>query len=623
MPTVSCQPNEVDAIFDVRNIRRCQRYVRSIQRKLDRAVANGDKAKIRWYIHLLCKVSTAAKVVAVWKITTLNSGKKTAGVDGVAMPKAASVATQNQIRLNLFGQLNVTNKPQPIRRVLIDKSNGKKRPLGIPTLVDRIHQELIRCAIEPIVEYHFLSCSYGFRPKRSCQDAVADLFNKLSHKGSRRWIVEGDISGCFDTISHAHIQNQLLAYNVPMGITKVIGQMLVSQIFHNGEIYDTESGTPQGGVLSPLLANVALTTLDQFCTRFSWQYKADGLTHTVNPIVRYADDFAVVCRTELEAKSIKHQIATHLSATVGVELSDEKTCMTHISKGFSFLGFHFRKYNRLHRGKRLSKRKNQPPSKNRWVNYVLLVKPQREKIANCKKKIKSVLKRNKANTQAAVIHQLNATLRGWGNYYRHVVSKEAFRAIDYDTFYKCLRWGLRRHPNKSKRWVINRYFSRQRTWKLAFIDRSDARRPSVVKLTEIPIQRHLKVSWKYRVYDGNEQARAYWQRREYFKTLYTTEIGAVAARLFRQQKGLCAWCATWLNSEDTASGNSEVHHLKPRQFGGIHQLRNLRLLHTECHRMVHRLFPRSQMAALMDKGIDYLRRLKGKFIVEEGESVVR
>ena len=170
MPRVSCQPNEVYDTLDVRNTRQCQRSVRSIQRKLDRAVATGDCARIRRYVHLLCKVSRAAKVVAVWKITSLNSGRTTAGVDGVAMPRATSVATQNQIRHDLLEGLNVESKPQLIKRVMIPKSSGKKRPFGIPTLIDRIHQEHIRSAIEPIVEYHLLACSYGFRPKRSGQD---------------------------------------------------------------------------------------------------------------------------------------------------------------------------------------------------------------------------------------------------------------------------------------------------------------------------------------------------------------------------------------------------------------------------------------------------------------------
>jgi len=221
----------------------------------------------------LSKRSRAVEVLAVWKITKVNTGKRTAGVDGVRIPSNTTIIEQDKIRFRLLDEISVTRKPSPIKRVWIPKPNVKQRPLGVPTLVDRIHQEIIRVAIEPIVEYHFLPVSYGFRPKRSCQDAMVDLFNKLSHKGSRRWVIEGDIKGCFDHIDHDHIINQLTTWNVPKWVTKVIIQMLKSKIFHNGEVVDSENGTPQGGTLSPLLANVALTTLDQFCSRFSWQYK--------------------------------------------------------------------------------------------------------------------------------------------------------------------------------------------------------------------------------------------------------------------------------------------------------------------------------------------------------------
>jgi RNA-directed DNA polymerase len=352
---------------------------------------------------------------------------------------------------------------------------------------------------------------------------------------------------------------------------------------------------------------VALTTLDSFCRRFSWQYKADGKTHNVNPIVRYADDFTIVCRTEKEAKMIKSQIAQHLKEAVGVELSGEKTQITHIAKGFNFLGFHFRKYNRHNRGNKKSKKRKLPkrPSSN-WKDYVLLIKPQRESIGKCKRKIKSFLKKNKTLPQSTVIHQLNAILRGWGNYYRHVVSKEVFRAVDYDTFWKCFRWARKRHKNKSKKWVINRYFCRRGRWKLSFVDRNDKRRASLVKLSEIPIKRHVKVSRKYRVYQGTEEAIEYWKRREYFKAWFSTEYGSIQEKLFRNQKGLCAWCKTPVNSEEIQSQKTETHHMKPQQFGGEHKLRNLRLLHTECHRSIHRLIPRKQMAELIDNEINYL-----------------
>ena len=193
----------------------------------------------------------------------------------------------------------------------------------------------------------------------------------------------------------------------------------------------------------------------------------------------------------------------------------------------------------------------------------------------------------------------------------------------YDTFWKCLRWALRRHPNKSKQWVVNKYFSRKGRWKLAFADREEKRRPSCVKLSEIPIRRHWKVSWKYRVYDGSKQAIEYWYRRDYFKALDALSDESVQERLFRRQKGQCGMCHTPLSSAETNHEEYETHHLFPQQFGRTHQLHNLRLVHTECHRMIHRLFPTKQMAELTDKGIDYLRLLKGRRTAEEGESVAR
>lgn len=243
-----CQPHEED-IFNPDNIIRCQKYVRCIQRKLDAAVAAGDKPKIRWYQHLLSKRSRAAKVLAVWRVTKKNRGRHTAGMDQVAIPKA-SYEQQNQARYRILSEININTKPIPIRRVFIPKSNGKKRPLGIPSLADRVNQEIIRQAIEPICEFYFHDSSYGFRPKRSCQDAMSDLFVKLSQKGCRQWIVDADISGCFDHISHHHIEQTLQKWHVQGNLVTVIHKMLKAKIFDNGQIVDNESGTPQGSIFT-------------------------------------------------------------------------------------------------------------------------------------------------------------------------------------------------------------------------------------------------------------------------------------------------------------------------------------------------------------------------------------
>ena len=252
-------------IFTAENIRNCEEHVLSIQRRLDKAVADNDKNSIQRLFDLLIRKSTAVKVLATWRITQRNQGKYTAGVDGISMSKDHNRKTQNQMRLKLMDKIDIGKKPDPIRRVFIPKPNGKQRPLGIPTLHDRIIQEILRIAIEPTAEYHFSDNSFGFRPKRSCQDAMSMLQKFLAKSDRKKYVIEGDIKGCFDNINHNHIISILEDWLIPKWTIQIIEQILKSDIFHNGEIYDSETGTPQGGVISPLLANVALTSLDNFC----------------------------------------------------------------------------------------------------------------------------------------------------------------------------------------------------------------------------------------------------------------------------------------------------------------------------------------------------------------------
>ena len=191
---------------------------------------------------------------------------------------------------------------------------------------------------------HFNHNSWGFRPKRRCQDAVEQLFNKLSKNTSPEYIIEGDIKGCFDNINHEHIIKTLKNWKVPIWALELTLKMLKSNIFHNGEVYDNETGTPQGGVISPLLANVALTSLDNFCfQQYGKTYYGQGQTYNYNPIVRYADDFVITCKEYRIAKLVKEEISEHLSE-FGLTLSDSKTNITHITTGFNFLGFNIRKY---------------------------------------------------------------------------------------------------------------------------------------------------------------------------------------------------------------------------------------------------------------------------------------
>ena len=584
-------------IFGIDNIRNCEEYVLSIQRRLDKAVADNDTKGIRETFDLLAKRSVAVRILSTKRITSDNKGKYTAGVDGIAMPRDDR-ELQNQMRLKLLDKIDIEKKPNNIKRIHIPKPNGKKRPLGIPTLIDRIIQDILRTALEPIVEYHFSSNSYGFRPKRSCQDAQGQLFKKLGRTTSPKYVIEGDIKGCFDNISHEHIIKTLLEWQVPIWATETIQNILKTDIFHNGEVYDNDTGTPQGGVISPLLANVALTTLDNFChERFGHNSYREGKRYVVNPIVRYADDFVIVCKSEPQAKQIKGEIANHLAETTGLTLSKEKTKITHIKQGFNFLGFNFRKYKP--KGKSRS-----PIKKSKKSDYVLLIKPEKDKVKNLLRNVKEVLDENKTATQNAVIHMLNPKLRGWGMYYRFVSSKRTFAKIDHEIWQKTFWWAKRRHPNKSNEWIIRKYFTGEiKNRKTVFKDTETNN--DIFTLGYIPIKRHVLINGNMRVYDQNPDTIEYWKKREYtnaFKQIESVRI----ENLYKRQKGICDYCNTIITATDLKERETHVHHMKPRSFGGSESYSNLKLLHSDCHRELHRKITRKDMSDLSDKKVKYL-----------------
>ena len=575
-------------IFKAENIRNCEKHVLSIQRSLDKAVADNDKNSIQGLVNILTRKSTAVRILATWRITQRNQGKYTAGMDGISIPKRER-ERQNQIRLQLLDNIDIGKKPDPIRRVFIPKPNGKKRPLGIPTLHDRIVQEILRIALEPIVEYHFSDNSFGFRPKRSCQDAMSMLQKFLAKSDRKKYVIEGDIKGCFDNINHNHITNTLEEWLTPNWTIQLIETILKSQIFHNGEVYDSDTGTPQGGVISPLLANVALTTLDDFCFQRYGRYNTTkNRRFKTNPIVRYADDFVIVCKTEVEAQEIKSEIANHLSNTIGLTLSEEKTKITHITKGFDFLGFNFRKY----------KEYNSDKTK-------LLIKPQEEKVLNLLRSCKEILDNNKSAEQLNVIYLLNQKLLGWGMYYRFVVSKATFNKVDYQLWWKTYRWAKRRHHNKSKSWVINRYYQPRQGISTHFTHKET--NSEMFRLSSIEVgKRFVKVMSGVRVYDKNPETIEYWEKREYknaYNQIYTVKM----RKLYNRQKGTCPYCKGQMTQRQIQKSELHVHHMKPRSFKGNDGYNNLRLLHNECHRELHAKFSRKEMSELTDNNIDYIK----------------
>lgn len=548
--------------FSAKNIRNCEKHVFTMQRRLDKAVADNDKNSIRETFDLITKRSNAVRILATWRITQRSSGKYTAGVDGIKIPKDKSREHQNQLRHRIMDSVDIGKKPASIRRVYIPKANGKKKPFGIPTLHDRIVQEILRMGLDPIVEYWSNSNSYGFRPKRSCHDATEHLFRKLANDDRPKYVLEGSIKGCFDNIKHEHIIETLEGWHIPEWATKTIHRILKTKIFHNGDIYDSETGTPQGGVISPLLANVALTTLDNFCEDLGPKQS--------NPIVRYADDFIIVCRSELEAKQIEKKIAEHLKTKVGLTLSEEKTKIAHIHKGFNFLGFNFKKHKSL-------KEKGE-------VKYTLSIRPEKERVKALLRDCKEIIVAHKTATQGNLIKMLTPPLIGWAMYYRHVIAARTFGRIDRELWFKLYKWALRRHPNKSKKWVIRKYFQNTSERKSHFVDRET--KLQLPTLNKIPTKRFVKVNNDFRVYDRHPETIEYWRKREYLNAY--DQIESIKRRkLFAKQKGKCPHCKGDIFQEDIQIRETHIHHVKPKSEGGNHSHSNLRLIHAECHREIH------------------------------------
>lgn len=398
-----------------------QQNVRRLQTRIVQATKEGRWGKVKALQRLLTH-SFSGKSLAVKRVTE-NQGRKTAGVDEETwtMPSQKAKAI---LRLQQRGY-----HPKPLRRVYIPKSSGKMRPLGIPCMLDRAMQALHLLAVDPISETLGDLNSYGFRKERSTADAIEQAFAALSHKNSAEWVLEGDIKACFDRISH----DWLLAH-IPME-KSILRKWLKAGYIDKYVLHATEEGTPQGGICSPVLANMTLDGLEK---KLREQYpKPDrGSSKEKVNFVRFADDFLVTGKSKEVLESEVKPLIEAFMKERGLELSPEKTLITHIEDGFDFLGQHLRKYN----GK-------------------LLITPSKKNVHTFLESIRKVVGENKQATAGNLIAQLNPKIRGWANYHRHVVSKETYAKVDHAIFCALWQWSKRRHPKKPITWIKKKYFT--------------------------------------------------------------------------------------------------------------------------------------------------------------------
>ncbi|HCA3884011.1 TPA: group II intron reverse transcriptase/maturase [Salmonella enterica] len=438
-----------------------EQQVLRLQMRIAKATRERRWGKVKSLQWLLTH-AFSAKVMAVQRVTS-NTGRNTPGVDGKIWKTPAQ---------KLNGALSLRRRgyrPQPLRRIYIPKKNGKRRPLGIPVMADRAQQALHLLALEPVAETLADPNAYGFRPGRSAADAIAQCFNILVRRNAARWILEGDIKACFDQISH-----EWLREHIPMD-KSVLEKWLSAGYMEDGKIYPTEVGTPQGGCASPVLANMTLDGLEEMAQQAAPRQQVH--------VVKYADDFIISGSSkEVLEERVKPALVRFLRER-GLELSEEKTRITHIDEGFDFLGFNIRKY----KGK-------------------LLIKPAKPAVKRMLNHIRELIKISATAKTENLIRQLNRKLRGWANYYRHVVSKKIFAYIDHQVFQALLTWINRRHPNKSARWKQKRYFRRQglRQWMFFSTFRNVKGQQEYLDLysmADTPIVRHIKIKASASPYD--------------------------------------------------------------------------------------------------------------------------
>jgi RNA-directed DNA polymerase len=534
------------------NWRRSQKNVRVMQSRLAKATQESDWRRVKALQRWLTR-SFSAKALAVKRVTE-NQGKRTAGVDrelwDSPQQKYAAIA---RLKMQRY-------RPLPLRRVYIPKSNGKLRALGIPTMRDRAQQALHLLALDPVLESMSDPNSYGFRKNRSTADAMSQIFIKMSQKVSAQWVLDADIEGFFDNISQTWMLDHIRMDQ------SILRKWLESGVVDRGQLVATTAGTPQGGVISPALANWTLNGLESgLMAHLGAKWGTSRIWRLKVGVIRYADDFIVTgASKELLETEVRPWIEAFL-AERGLRLSVAKTKIVHIDQGFDFLGWNFRKY-----------------------SGTLLIKPSKKNVQAFYEKLRKVISDNLGAKQENLIRLLNPMLRGWAQYHSPVVAKEAFSRMESLLFWRLMRWAKRRHPTKKVDWIGRKYWRSvdDRNWVFATPVTTKEGGKEMLELYSLsgtPIERHKKVRGAYHPYDPQWEMYGETLRQE--RMLRSMRYRKEWAKLYVDQRGLCALCGYEM---DMDTGWHD-HHIEYRVEGGSDVLGNRVLLHPNCHAQVHSL----------------------------------
>lgn len=551
--------------------KKLEKHIFRLQKRIYRASMRGDVKTVRGLQKLLLK-SWSAKCLAVRQVTQDNKGKKTAGVDGVKS------LTPKQ-RLELIGNLRLKDKAKPVRRVWIPKpGKDEKRPLGIPVMFDRATQALVKMALEPEWEALFEPNSYGYRPGRSAHDAITAIFGSISKKP--KYVLDADISNCFDRINH---QKLLQKINTFPKLRRQIRAWLKSGVMDNLRFAKTTEGTPQGGVISPLLANIALHGIENHLMKFidgvqmkypSGKHIASRDKRRMLTMVRFADDF-VVLHERLDIVLQCKEIISEWLKDLGLELKPSKTRIAHTlneheqeKPGFDFLGFNIRQYptGKHHSGKK---------SGGELLGFTTRTKPSQNSVISYYRELAKTIDANKAANAATLISRLNPKIRGWTKYFSLASASEIFAKLDHLLFFKLWKWAKRRHPNKGSRWLVDKYWSRVGNNNWVFTGKIKGNHDKAHLLyhddTQI-ITRYVKVKDARSPYDGDM---VYWSSR----LGRHPELPKRITYLLKKLEGKCNFCELHFKEEDMW----EIDHIIPKSLGGHNGHHNLQLLHRHCH----------------------------------------